>query len=103
MRALLSLLPALYLGACVSMAGETNEAPEPQPAGASPTLCGAEKVAGFVGRSATSEVRSAVEKAVGHASIRWIGPGDAVTMDFSESRLNAELDQAGKIVRFRCG
>ena len=65
--------------------------------------CGAEKVSHFVGLSATPQLRMEVAKAVGHLSIRWIGAGDAVTMDYSEGRLNADLDDGGKIKSFRCG
>jgi hypothetical protein len=35
--------------------------------------------------------------------IRVIGPGQAVTMDFSPSRLNIDYDNAGKITRVWCG
>ena len=67
------------------------------------TDCGADKAAKFVGKAATPQVRRDVAKAVGHLSIRWIGAGDAVTMDYSEGRLNADLDDGGKIRGFRCG
>ena len=67
------------------------------------TDCGADKAAKFVGKAATPQVRMDVAKAVGHLSIRWIGAGDVVTMDYSEGRLNADLDDGGKIKGFRCG
>ena len=67
------------------------------------TDCGAGKAAKFVGKAATPQVRMDVAKAVGHLSIRWIGAGDVVTMDYSEGRLNADLDDGGKIKGFRCG
>ena len=79
------------------------KAPAPSPSGVDPSECGAGKAAKFVGRNATADVRAQVARAVGHDSIRWIGPGDAVTMDFSEARLNADLDAGGKITGFRCG
>ncbi len=73
------------------------------PANAASSECGADKAARFVGRNATPDVRAQVIEAVGHNRIRWIGPDDAVTMDYSEERLNAELDAGGKIRIFRCG
>jgi hypothetical protein len=37
------------------------------------------------------------------ASVRIIKPGDQVTMDFSETRLNIDVDAAGVITGLRCG
>ena len=94
----------------------TNATVEPVPGAPSPRktavteaalpahdACGASKAAKFVGKSATPQVRMEVAEAVGHLSIRWIGPGDVVTMDYSEGRLNADLDDGSKIKGFRCG
>ena len=39
----------------------------------------------------------------GARTVRVIRPGDAVTMDYRQDRLNIELDADGKIVRFNCG
>ncbi|RYG30157.1 MAG: Elastase inhibitor AFLEI Flags: Precursor [Burkholderiales bacterium] len=36
-------------------------------------------------------------------SVRIIKPGDQVTMDFSEARLNIDVDAAGVITGMRCG
>ena len=88
----------------------TNATDEPVPGGvavspsaAAQSDCGAGKAAKFVGKAATPQVRMEVAKAVGHLRIRWIGPDDVVTMDYSEGRLNADLDDGGKIKAFRCG
>ena len=37
------------------------------------------------------------------ATVRIIKPGDQVTMDFSPTRLNIDLDDAGVITTLRCG
>lgn len=76
---------------------------EPIPAEAPDRACGADKAARFVGRKATPAVRAEVAAAVGERPIRWIGPGDVVTMDFSETRLNMMLDDGGTITAARCG
>jgi hypothetical protein len=34
---------------------------------------------------------------------RVIAPGDAVTEDFSQTRLNIDIDHAGRILRAWCG
>jgi hypothetical protein len=95
-------LPSSAAPSGTPSAGETAM-PASQPPATDAEECGAGKAARFVGRKATPDVRAGVAKAVGHDRIRWIGPGDAVTMDYSEGRLNADLDQGGKITGFRCG
>ena len=79
------------------------KAPAPSPTGVDPSECGAGKAAKFVGRIATPDVRAQVIETVGHNRIRWIGPSDSVTMDYSEERLNADLSGANRITGFRCG
>lgn len=39
----------------------------------------------------------------GSTSVRIIKPGDQVTMDFLEARLNIEVDAAGNVASLRCG
>jgi hypothetical protein len=65
--------------------------------------CGAEKLANWRNVLPTEEVKAEIAATVGERPIRYIAPGDAVTMDFSPSRLNVELGEDGRIVRFRCG
>lgn len=87
-----------------SSSGKTVISPTyPVPADGVSSDCGLGKVARFVGKAAVPDLRAQVIEAVGHNRIRWIGPGDAVTMDYSEERLNADLDAGGKITGFRCG
>jgi len=73
--------------------------PPPNP----PSPCGADKAAAFVGRQATSAVRAEVAASVGERTIRWIRPGDVVTQDFIETRLNVMLDGKDVITGARCG
>lgn len=66
--------------------------------------CGAAKVTPFVGRQDRPTTRADLEKAVGHDRIRWIGPDDAVTMDFNAARLNVLLDKTKRLITgARCG
>ncbi len=77
------------------------------PAGADESAgdtCGALKVAQFIGRQDRPTTRADLEKAVGHDRIRWIGPDDAVTMDFNAERLNVLLDETKRLIKgARCG
>ena len=65
--------------------------------------CGADKLANWRNVLPTDEVKAEIAATVGQRPIRYIGPGDAVTLDFSPSRLNVELGEDGRIMRFRCG
>jgi hypothetical protein len=70
--------------------------------GVLPAECGADKATAFVGRNADSRARGDVAAAVGHASIRWIAPGEPVIQDLQRSRLNILLDERGRIAKADC-
>ncbi len=74
--------------------------PLPQPRA---DACGASKVQAYVGQLATPAARRAIAQTSGAQGIRWIEPGMAVTMDYREDRLNAELSGQGVINRLSCG
>lgn len=58
----------------------------------------------FVGESADRATRARLTEAVKPVSaIRWVGPGDATTEDYSLSRLNVMLDADGTIRSVHCG
>lgn len=65
--------------------------------------CGAERLGSLVGRTRTAELEAEALGLSGAARLRWIRPGDVVTMDYSATRLNAYLDGNGRIERFTCG
>ena len=65
--------------------------------------CGADKLANWRNVLPTDEVKAKIAATVGERPIRYIAPGDAVTLDFSPSRLNVELGEDGRIKLFRCG
>lgn len=94
-RIALPLALIVALAACVPA-----RKPEATPA---PDACGASRVQEYQGAAADSRAREAVARDSGARTIRWIGPGDAVTMDYRPDRLNAELDAAGRIAVLRCG
>jgi|GEM_PF-530921 hypothetical protein len=65
--------------------------------------CGEGQLAAFMNQAESNETRAAVAAAVGHRPIRWIHPGDAVTMDYQPGRLNIIVDEQGHIASTRCG
>lgn len=82
-------------GACVQVIPE---------GGAAPTgPCDASRAQSLVGRSGTAELGADALRRTGAKELRWIRPGQAVTMDFREARLNVELDAGDRVARFTCG
>ena len=65
--------------------------------------CRAEGLNGLVGRPASAELGAEAMRRSGATRLRWIQPGDIVTMDYSESRLNIHLDAQNRVERFICG
>ena len=92
----LATLGALTLAACQTGASDLPEA-SPLPEGAADT-CGA---AGFAHTIGTDH--GAHDFASPDRPLRIIPPNSAITMDYSENRLNVDLDDAGRVVRLWCG
>ncbi|MDQ2090896.1 I78 family peptidase inhibitor [Marimonas arenosa] len=89
-RAVLRSLPALLaLTACMP-----PDTPSGRP---SADACGAAQYNGLIGAPVAQADFS------GHAAVRIIPPGTAVTMDYRQDRLNVETDGAGIITRIYCG
>ena len=71
---------------------------------AAQAACGADKAEAFIGRQDRPTTRADLVKLVGHDRIRWLGPDDVTTMDYSEGRLNVMLDaQKRTITGVKCG
>ena len=97
MRPLLILAALAGLTAC---AAPMPPAPAPGPAvpDASSDTCGASSRAALIGQPAT-----ALERVYILGPVRIIRPGDAVTMDFIDTRINFDLDATDRITRIFCG
>lgn len=89
-----AVLLSLSLAACLPQPGPK---PVPLPP-TTPDACGAAALAPLVGRPL------AELPATGPwATLRVIKPGMAVTMDYSATRLDVEVDGNGVIVKLSCG
>lgn len=76
-------------------------APEPAPGGmpqADLSSCGGQALVGLIGQNA-----SALPAAGEWGALRVIPYGAAVTMDYSASRLNVNIDPVGTIIDLFCG
>ena len=92
----LTIAAALGLGACAPAMTEPDMAP----------TCLAESYQGLVGGSEENALETLADLVLFSEpppDIRYIGPGDAVTMDFRPDRMNIELDATGTVTRVYCG
>ncbi len=65
--------------------------------------CRSEGLDAFVGREPTSEVGSEIIAKSGAKVLRWLVPGQIVTMEFSAQRVNAYIGSNNRIERVTCG
>ena len=65
--------------------------------------CNAKPAQGLVGRPANNELGFEAQRLTGARTVRWLRPGDVVTMEYSPSRLNIHLDERHRVSRINCG
>ncbi len=89
------------LAACASTASLLPATGGPQVAGDG--ICHADRVAWAVGKRADEQTMKAIWKQSGSGLIRPIGPGQAVTRDYRQDRVNVHLDSGNVITKVDCG
>ncbi len=89
----------IMCGGCSASNG-TDAHPSPPPMEAQ---CHAEGLDQFIGQKATAETGAAMLKASGARTLRWGGPGMAMTMDYRADRLTVSYDRDMIIERASCG
>lgn len=92
---------ALFMAtsACISVVPADEELPVHGGGG----TCDASRAARLVGQEATSALGAEALRLTGASALRWIQPGDMVTMDYRPDRLNVKLDARNRIEQFTCG
>jgi len=65
--------------------------------------CNADAASAYLGKAADATTIEAARKSASAERVRTIKPGQAVTMEYLEGRLNLYLDANGKIERIGCG
>jgi hypothetical protein len=99
----MSIRIAVAAGAVLAAAACATVQPIPRHGGSSGYVCNNSGLDRFVGQPATSEVGAEMLRASGARIIRWVRPGQAITMEFSAERLTVHLDANGRVERASCG
>ena len=108
-RSLFAATMILSLAACAANAPATTEptATEPTPAQAAPPAaamqCDAAKAQWAVGQTASQDVVDKVVKESGSSTSRVLKPGQPMTMDYREDRVNIHVDDKNVITEVKCG
>ncbi|WP_070150940.1 I78 family peptidase inhibitor [Sphingobium phenoxybenzoativorans] len=91
-------LAMLPLAACATT-GDGGPAALPAASGE----CKNDGLEAFTGKIATAELGAEMLKVSGAKTLRWGGPGTAMTMDFRPDRLTVSYDEKMAITSARCG
>ena len=65
--------------------------------------CRSEGLDAFVGQAATAEIGGEILAKSGAKVLRWLQPGQIVTMEFRADRVNVKLDAQNKVAAVTCG
>ena len=113
-RLVLTFALLVSLAACATPEGDTTGATPSEPAAADPAptvpaptppqaACDADAARGVVGQVATADVVEKARLAAGAQLVRTLKPGQVVTMEYHNSRLNLDVNAGNVITNVRCG
>ena len=94
MRQIVALALLATAAGCTSASGEP---------GFSGRTCDAGPAQSLVGQPASSEIAATAQKLTGAGAVRWLQPGEIITMEYRSDRLNLVLDGQNRIEAIRCG
>ena len=66
-------------------------------------FCGAQSVQSYIGSHPSGKIRDGMRVRSGAKVVRFVRPGDIVTMEFSGERLTVHLDKRDLISSVACG
>lgn len=95
------VLVGAAVSACAQQASSVR-APA-TPAAPAAGVCNAAGAQFALGQSLTAQVQTEAQTRSGAKIVRVLRPGQMVTMEFNEQRLNLEVDGTGRVIQVRCG
>ena len=98
------LLVSIVLGGVLAALGGCKTMEEEAPAREDARFaCNAAPLQTMVGQVATQALGAEAVRTANARTMRWIRPGEAVTMDYRTDRLNIHLDSQNRVTRVVCG
>ena len=115
-RLMFAAVAAFALAGCAPM----NDTPPPAASTPEPTVpakppmpedptpepkmtCDSSNTSWAMGQVADDALVQRIKAATGSKGVRVIKPGQAVTMDYREDRVNIDVDDKGRVTNVRCG
>lgn len=103
--------PNLFVSALIlsltACAANTPTTSEPMPAESTPpaasSKCDASKTQWAVGQAASQDVVDKIVKDSGSSTSRVLKPGQPMTMDYREDRVNIHTDDKNVVTEVKCG
>ena len=92
---------ALLVAGCTTVTADPSQ--PPVPGDASEYACKSDGLEVFVGREPTTELGSEILAKSGAKVLRWLQPGQIITMEFRFDRVNAHIGANNRIERVNCG
>ncbi|WP_414714244.1 I78 family peptidase inhibitor [Sphingomonas sp.] len=65
--------------------------------------CAAKGLDDLIGKFRTDAIAAEAKRRSGAGTVRWIGPGQMITMDYRQDRLDIRVDAIGVILSLSCG
>ena len=65
--------------------------------------CDAAKVQSFLGKPESAAIAEQARQQSGAKTVRWLRPGQIVTMEYLNGRLNVNVDEKNRVKSFTCG
>lgn len=94
---------ALALGSLTAMTAACATPQSGVSAGNMSGVCDAAKAQNLIGQPAGSDLAVKALRLSGAATMRWLRPGQIVTMEYRADRLNIQIDDQNKVAAIRCG
>ena len=94
---------ALATATAIAVAGCAVAQPIPVHGATPGYACSNAGLARFVGQPATAALGSEMLRVSGARILRWLQPGQIVTMEFSPERLTVHLDSSNRVESASCG
>lgn len=87
----------MIAGGCAPVMSEASDHPQTIPGQCSP-----DAVQKVIGRAQSKETEELAMRLSGANEVRWIAPGESISMDYVMDRINLETD-GQRVVRAYCG